>query len=101
MKEIITISLILILFSFGASAQLDSRKPLRKHRVTHGFSNGQITRPERFELRRDVIRLNMVQRNARRDGIVTPLEKIKVHKVKCKTRRDAFRFRHNGRNRVI
>jgi len=101
MKKITLLSLILILFSVAASAQQGSVNRFRKHRVTQGFNNGQITRPERVHLRNDVIRLRMVQRNAKRDGVITPIEKRRIHKMKRHTRHDAFRFRHNGRNRVI
>jgi hypothetical protein len=33
--------------------------------------------------------------------VVSPLEKRRLHKLRTDTRRDAFRFRHNGRNRLI
>ena len=101
MKKITTISLILILFTVTASAQIGSRNGIRKHRGVCGSGNNQITRPEKVQLRNDVIRLNMVQRNAKRDGVITPLEKVRIHIAKSKTRRDAFRFRHNGRSRVV
>lgn len=98
MKKIAPLSLILILISAAAPAQRQlTGVPVR----TQSINTVRITRPERFQLRRDIIHLNIIQRNARRDGIVTPLEKRRVHKAKCKTRRDAFHFRHNGRNRVI
>lgn len=97
MKKITALSLILILFSVAASAQHGIG--IRNH--TQRFNNGQITRFEKIQLKRDLVRSNIVQHNVRRDGVITPLEKRRVHKAKCKTRRDAFRFRHNGRNRVI
>jgi len=97
MKKITALSLLLILFSVAASAQRGIG--IRNH--PQRFNNGQITRFEKIQLKRDLVRSNMVQQNVRRDGVVTPLEKRRVHKAKCKTRRDAFRFRHNGRNRVI
>lgn len=97
MKKITALSLILILFSVVASAQRVIG--IRSH--PQRFNNGQVTRLEKIQLKRDVVRSNMIQRSVRRDGVVTPLEKRRVHKAKCKTRRDAFRFRHNGRNRVI
>jgi|CXWL01.1.fsa_nt_gi hypothetical protein len=97
MKKIATLSLILILISAVAPAQ----RQLTGVRVrTQSINTVSITRPERSQLRRDMIRLKIIQRNARRDGIVTPLEKRRIHKAKCKTHRDAFRFRHNGRNRL-
>lgn len=100
MKKILSISFILILLSAAASAQRPGNN-IRRHYVKQSFNSGQITRGERFELRKDVARLNTIQRHARRDGIVTPLERRRIHKAKCETRRDAFRFKHNGRRRLI
>ena len=53
MKKILSISFILILLSAAASAQRPGDN-IRRHYVKQGFSNGQITRGERFELRKDV-----------------------------------------------
>ena len=97
MKKLFCLSLILLLISASASAQRINRFGVRQR----GINSERITRPERFQLRRDMIRLNMVQRNARRDGIVTPIERRRIHRSKCNTRRDVFRFRHNGHNRII
>jgi hypothetical protein len=97
MKKLFYLSLILLLISASVSAQRINRSGVRQR----GINSERINRPESFQLRRDMIRFNMVQRNARRDGIVTPLERIRVHKAKCKTRRDVIRFRHNGRRRLI
>ena len=100
MKRILSISFILILLSAAASAQRPGDR-IRRNYVKQGFSSGQITRPERFELRKDVTRYKAAQRHARKDGIVTPLERRRIHKLKAETRRDAFRFKHNGRRRLI
>lgn len=97
MKKVLYLSFILLLLSSAASAQRNSGIRIR----TQGFNSERITRPERFQIRRDMIRMRMVQRNARRDGIVTPVERVRIHKAKAKTRRDTFRFRHNRRNRII
>jgi hypothetical protein len=97
MKKLFYLSLILVLISAAASAQRLNRTGIR----SRGFNSERITRPERFHLRRDVVRLNMVQRNARRDGIVTPVERIRIQRSKCNIRRDVIRFRNNGRNRII
>jgi hypothetical protein len=100
MKKILSISLILILLSAAASAQRPGDH-MRRHYVRQGFNSGQITRGERFELRKDVVRSKAAQRHARRDGVVTPLERRRIHQLKAETRRDAFRFKHNGRRRLI
>ena len=100
MKKILSISVILILLPAAASAQRPGGN-IRRHYVKQGFSSGQITRGERFELRKDVMQYKTAQRHARRDGVITPLERRRIHQLKCETRRDAFRFKHNGRRRLI
>jgi len=97
MKKYFYISLILVLISAAASAQRINITGIR----SRGINSERITRPESFQLRRDMIRLNMVQRNARRDGIVTSIERRRIQRSKCNTRREVIRFRHNGRNRII
>jgi hypothetical protein len=101
MKKIITLSLILALVTASASAQVGSGNRFRKHRIERGFRDGQITRPEKFELRKDEFRTEMLERRIRRDGIVTPFERKRLRKEKCKERREMFRFSHNRRRRLI
>jgi hypothetical protein len=100
MKKILSITFILMLLAAAASAQRPGDN-MRRHYIRHCFANGQITRGERFELRKDAVRYKAAQRHARRDGVVTSLERRRIHKLKCETRRDAFRFKHNGRRRLI
>jgi hypothetical protein len=101
MKKILVFSLLLVLISAAASAQAGSGSRYRKQGIQRGFNQGQLSRPEKLELRKDVYRTQIMQRRARRDGIVTPIERRRIHRSKCDTRRDAFRFRHNGRRRLI
>jgi hypothetical protein len=95
MKKITVLSLILVMLSFAASAQV--RPGLRQNKR----NNRQFTRPEKMELRKDVVRYKMMKNRAGRDGVVTPMERRRLRHAKCETRRDAFRFKHNGRRRVI
>lgn len=101
MKKIFYLSAILMLLSIAASAQRGPGDRILRHRVAQGFRNGDITRPERHQIRKDAFRYKMAQRNARRDGVITPSERRRIHALKVKTRRDAFRFKHNRRTRVI
>jgi hypothetical protein len=93
MKKILSFFLMLFLLSTAATAQ----REFRQFRARPS----EITRFERLQLQRDVFRHRIAERGAKRDGIVTPFERRKLYKMKERTRRDAFRFRHNGRNRVI
>lgn len=93
MKKIFFASVLLLIFAITAQAQ----RGLRNYRTRPA----KITRLERLQLQKDVVQMRMAQRHAERDGIVTPYERRNIHRLKQKTRRDAFRFRHNGRSRVI
>ncbi len=97
MKKILLFSLILALVSASASAQSVGRSRVRKQ----GIGQGQLTRIEKMELRKDVVRNQVMRKRARRDGIVTPIERRRLHRAQCETRRDLTRFRHNGPRRVI
>jgi hypothetical protein len=92
MKKILVLSFILALISTAASPQVGPGRDLRKN---------QLTRFEKMELRKDVLRSQLLKKRAGRDGVITPFERRMIYRSKCDTRRDAFRFKHNGRRRLI
>ena len=96
MKKILAISFIMLLISAAATAQ-----SARRYRTRESGIRSNISGSERVQLRRDVFRYRTAKRAAGRDGRIGPLERRKLHKMRCRTRRDAARFRHNGRNRLI
>jgi len=100
MKKLLALTFILMSFSFATSAQV-IRERVQKHRIREGFRNGQLTRPERFELRKDQFRYQNMQHRVHRDGIVTPIERRRLHKQKAENRREQFRYMHNRQRRVI
>jgi hypothetical protein len=95
MKKIFSLCALLVLLSVAASAQT------RNSNIRRARPRVQVTRPERLELRKDVFRYEALQRRSHRDGVVTPLERRRLHKEKRETRTDRFRYRHNGRRRLI
>ena len=97
MKKILGLSLVLMILSVAASAQV----AVRKHRPGRNCVRNQVTIGERAELRKDALRVRMLQRRSQRDGLVTPIERRRLQKAKAETRRDAFRYRHNPRRRLI
>lgn len=101
MKKVLYLCAVLLLLSAAASAQQKPGDRILRHRVAEGFRDGNITRFERHRIRQDVVRYKTADRNARRDGVVSPRERRKIHAMKAKTRRDAFRFKHNPRRRII
>ena len=101
MKKIIALSLILTVLSVAASAQAGPENRVVKSRMERGFSNGKVTRPERRAIGRDLLRYKMMQRRAKKDGRITPLERRRLHRAKCEARRELIRAKHNRRRRVI
>ena len=96
MKKLLTISFIMLLVSAAASAQSN-----RRYRTREAGIGANISGLERVQIRRDVSRYRTAKRSAGRDGRIGPLERRRLHQMRCKTRRDAVRFRHNGRRRLI
>ena len=93
MKKIMTLGILILLFTLAAPAQQGYRG-LRAR-------PSEITRFERLQLQKDLFSYRIARRHAGRDGVYTPYERRKLNNMRQKTRRDAFRFRHNGRHRLI
>ncbi len=101
MKKILLFTLVLTLISAASFAQQASGSSIRRHSVRQGYNKGDITRPERHELRKDAVKYRAVKHHARKDGKVTPRERKRLHKMRKHTRHDAFRFKHNRHRRHI
>jgi hypothetical protein len=98
MKKLLILSIVAVLITATVSAQqLDGR--LQRHSVRQGFKSGQLTRPERFELRKDQVRYHNMKRRAHRDGVVTHTERRRLHHRKAQNRRETFRYKHNRHHR--
>jgi hypothetical protein len=100
MKKLFVLGAIFTLFIASASAQGPGDR-IRRQRTENGISSGQLNRPEKFRLQKDRVRYKAEKRRAGRDGRVGPSEKRRLHKMKRHNRHEAFRFKHNGRRRVL
>lgn len=100
MKKILLFTLVLTLISAVSFAQQASGN-IRRHAVRQGHHKGDFTRPERSELRKDVVKYKIAKHHARKDGKVTPRERKRLHIMRKHTRHDAFRFKHNRHRRHI
>ena len=96
MKKIFIFSLLFVLISGAALAQ---RPWVTSPNIR--LNNNQLTWGEKKELRKNAVRYHAMKRRAGRDGRVTPIERRKLRRAKCDTRRDLVRFKHNGRRRII
>jgi len=101
MKKIILSGLLIALISVTANAQRKPADRIQRFRIERGFDKAEINRAERFHLRKDQLRYRIAQRRVKRDGIVTPMERRRLMKMKRHNRQELFRFKHNRFRRVI
>ena len=100
MKKLFAVVLIMISVISIAAAQRPVDR-LQRNSISRAVRSGQITRTELLDLRKDQLRYQAMQRRALRDGIVTPYERRKLHRMKRQNRKEAFRYKHNRHRRVV
>jgi hypothetical protein len=100
MKKLFFLGVVFALFTTAASAQT-GRDAIRHHRIQKGFSTGQLNRGEKFRLQKNQAHYRGARNRALRDGRLSPLEKRRLQTMNRHDRRETFRFKHNGRRRVI
>jgi hypothetical protein len=87
MNKILACCLVLLLLSAAAGAQ--------RTLAARNTNRAQMIRIERIQMHRDQLRLKLFERNARRDGIITPMERKRIIRAKRKNRVHRYRFRYN------
>lgn len=100
MKKILILGVVFALFTTAASAQHRSNA-VQRHRIENGFQSGQLTRGEKFSLKKDNVRYNKAKRKALRDGRLTPMERRRLNALKRHDNRKTFAMKHNHRRRVF
>ena len=101
MKKIFFLGLILTLFAAAASAQQMQGSGFRHHREMQAHRHRDLNRHELRRLHHDELRYGVARRRAHRDGIITPLERRRLNKMRHHERRESFRYSHNNRRHVI
>ena len=95
MKKLFVLGLLFTLFTISAEAQI---RPYARRNVP---VRSTITVREGLDIRRDHQRYKMARFRAQRDGVITPVEKRKLRKMKRQERRQFFYYRHNGNRRIL
>ena len=96
MKKILFLGLIFTaIISVSASAQKADNKDFRHNH------QGAYSRFERRHLHHDAHRYHMARRQAHRDGFVSRHERRRLERMRMHDRREAYRFGHNNRHRLI
>ena len=74
------------------------RREMRQHaRIQQGVRSGGLTRGEAARLRAGQRHVHRMEARDKRDGIVTPRERIQLNRAQNRQSRHIARLKHNGR----
>ena len=99
MKKILFLGVVFALFTTAASAQ--QRANVNRHRIENGFHSGQLTRGEKWDLKKDGFRYQQAKRKALRDGRLTAKERRMLKSMRRHDSRKIYVKKHNNRRRVF
>jgi len=93
---------LLTLTAGVASAQagtrrVDWREVRQNARIDQGVARGELTPREAARLRAGQQRVHRLERLAKRDGMVTPTERVLLLQAQNRQSRQIFRLKHNAR----
>jgi hypothetical protein len=106
MKRILVITLTGVLATLVAGAALAGtprmeRREARQHqRIAQGRMNGQLTRGEMARLRAGQRHIRRMEQRAKRDGIYSHRERMRIERAQDRQSRAIARFKHNRRVRI-
>lgn len=87
------------LFTETASAQstpgVDQRQKWQAGRIYDGVQNGSLTPKETGQLIRGQARVRAKERRFKADGVVTPSERVRLHRAQNRQSRRIYRKKHN------
>ena len=82
MKTIILASLVLAVTSgttFAGTPWINARQNAQSHRIFNGVQSGQLTYGETQKLAQGQAHVQNLENQAKSDGVVTPLERARIH----------------------
>jgi hypothetical protein len=91
--------------SVSAQAAEARRKPInaREHqqqvRIREGFRSGELTRREAGRLEAQQGRIRVAERFAKRDGAITPAERLRIQRELNQTSRQIYRQKNDNQDR--
>lgn len=88
------------LFGFAASAQagtpwVDQRQENQAERIYNGIANGDVSFGEARKLIRKQNRNRRMERRFKADGVVTPHERLRLHRSLNRESHRIYRKKHN------
>ncbi len=91
----VTLSLFTESASAGSTPGVDKRQHNQAGRIYDGVRNGSLTAKETGQLMRGQARLRNQERRFKSDGVVTPGERVRMHRNLNRQSRRIWRKKHN------
>jgi hypothetical protein len=98
MKTVILASLLLAVTSatsFAGTPWINARQNAQQHRIFEGVQQGDLTFNETLKLQRGQARVQNLKNQAKANGVVTPLERARIHAAQNIQSARIFLKRHN------
>jgi hypothetical protein len=98
MKTVILAALALAVTcgtSFAGTPWIDARQNAQSHRIFKGVQSGRLTFGETQKLLQGQARVQNLENQAKSDGVVTPLERARIHAAQSVQSARIFVKKHN------
>jgi len=98
MRTIILASLVLAVSSassFAGTPLIDARQNAQQHRIFKGVQQGDLDFSESQKLLKGQARVQNLENRAKANGVVTPLERARIHAAQNIQSARIFLKRHN------
>ena len=98
MKSVILASLLLAVTSatsFAGTPWINARQNAQQHRIFKGVQQGDLTFNETLKLQKGQARVQNLENQAKANGVVTPLERARIHAAQNIQSARIFLKRHN------
>ena len=79
---------------------VDRREAMQRWRIAHGMRSGELRRGETRRLVRGERRIHRMEFRAKRDGVVTGRERMRMHRALDRESARIWRLKHNRRHRI-
>ena len=98
MKTVLLASLILAFTSassFAGTPWIDARQNAQANRISNGVASGRLTPTETMKLVQGQAHVQNLENQAKADGVVTPLERARIHTAQTVQSARIFIKKHN------
>jgi len=83
----------------GLAATINSREHNQQSRIRQGVRRGELTQAETRRLETEEARIRASEARAKKDGKITPAERVRIQKELDKASRDIYQQKHDDQVR--